>query len=105
MLGLENDYASLGGADKDKFELHLRNLMSTAFGNSFGVSKVKVRFPQIAEAEICHIEIQPATEPLVLKLTDKTGQKIERFYARSGNSSQEIPLSEMSAYMKDRFKS
>jgi hypothetical protein len=34
---------------------------------------------------------------------DKNGQPVEKFYVRSGNSSPEMPLSEMSAYMKERF--
>ncbi len=38
-----------------------------------------------------------------ISVKDKNGQSIEKFYARSGNSSQEIPLSEMSTYIKERF--
>jgi hypothetical protein len=44
-------------------------------------------------------------EPVILKVKDKNGQTAEKFYARSGNSSQEIPLSEMNAYIKERFYS
>jgi hypothetical protein len=40
-----------------------------------------------------------------LKVKDKNGQPTEKFYARSGNSSQEIPLSEMPAFIKERFNS
>jgi hypothetical protein len=40
-----------------------------------------------------------------VKVKDKAGQTVEKFYARSGNSSQEIPLSEMSTYIKERFNS
>ena len=49
------------------------------------------------------MDIQMAREPLVLKVKDKNSQPSEKFYAYSGNSSQEIPLREMNAYMKDRF--
>ncbi len=103
VLGLENDYASLDHGDKDKFELHLRNLLRKAFGNAFAASKVKIRFPQVQGEEICHVEIQKALEPLVLKVYDKNGQQSEKLYVRSGNASQEIPLSEMSTYIKQRF--
>lgn len=105
VLGLDNDYASLGDADKDKFEMHLRNLLSNAFGKSFAASRVKIRFPQVAGKEICHLEIQQHHEPLVLPVSDKNGQKNEKFFVRNGNASQEIPMSEMSTYMKERFKS
>ena len=37
-------------------------------------------------------------------MKDKNGQSVEKFYARSRNSSQEIPMSEMSSYFKERFK-
>jgi len=105
VLGLENDYASLGDADKDKFEMHLRTLLSNAFGKSFVSSRVKIRFPWIEGQEICQVEMQQNHEPLVLTVTDKNGQKIEKFFVRNGNASQEIPMSEMNSYMKERFKS
>lgn len=105
ILGLENDYASLGDADKDKFEMHLRNLLSNAFGKSFAVSRVKIRFPEVEGHEICHLDIQQHHEPLVLSVSDKNGNKVEKFFVRNGNASQEIPMSEMNAYMKQRFKS
>ena len=52
---------------------------------------------------MCQVEVSIAREPVILTLKDKNGQSIEKFYARSGNSSQEIPLSELNAYVKERF--
>jgi len=103
ILGLANDYAALDNADADKYELHIRNLLTQAFGKTFAATKVKIRISEITGKEICYMEIQPAKEPLILKTKDKNGQPIEKFYARSGNSSQEIPLSEIKSYMKERF--
>jgi hypothetical protein len=105
VLGLEPDYLSLGGVDRDKFELHLRNLLNQQFGTGFVTSRVAIGFHEVGEKEVCQIETSPAKEPVILKVKDKNGQATEKFYARSGNSSQEIPLSEMSAYIKDRFQS
>ena len=105
ILGLEHDYHSLGGADRDKFELHLRNLLNQQFGTAFATAKVVFKFHEVEEKEVCQIETAPAKEPVILKGRDKNGQPIEKFYARSGNSSQEIPLSEMNAYVKERFHS
>lgn len=102
--GLEADYASLGGADRDKFEIHLRNLLNQ-LGVAFITSKVNVRFHEVAEKDICQIDIIPATSPVIVVTKDKNGHPTEKFYARSGNSSQEIPLGEMNAYLKDRFHS
>lgn len=103
ILGLSHDFNALGNADADRYELHLRNRLINTFGGSFAASKIKIRFPEVAGEEICQVDVQPAPEPLIVAVTDKNGQKSEKFYARSGNSSQEIPLSEMSAYMKARF--
>jgi hypothetical protein len=105
ILGLEHDYLSLGEGDKDKFELHLRNVLNQQFGTGFVATKVQIIFHEIAEKEVCQIDVSAAKDPIVLKLKDKNGQQTEKFYVRNGNSSQEIPLSEMNAYLKERFHS
>jgi predicted HTH transcriptional regulator len=104
VLGLEHDYLSLGSGNRDKFELHLRNLLNQQFGSGFVATKLQVRFPGIDGKELCQVDVDPAKEPIILKVKDKNGQTVEKFYARSGNSSQEIPMSELSGYMKDRFR-
>lgn len=104
VLGLEADYLSLGGANRDKFELHLRNLLSSAFGAAFVSGKLKVLFPAVGEVEICQVDIQPAAKPFVLNVKDKNGVGQEKFYVRSGNSSQELSLAEMPPYLAERFQ-
>lgn len=103
ILGLEGDYHALGGANRDKFELHLRNLLNGNLGMAFVTSKIKVSFPSIGESEICQVDIQPSTKALVISVKDKNGQSQEKFYVRSGNSSQELSLNEMQAYLSERF--
>ena len=103
VLGLESDYASLN-ADRDKFELHLRNLLNQQFGVAFVAKKLAITFPTSEGKEVCQIEISPASEPLIIKQKDNNGKNIEKFYVRSGNSSQEIPLSQMKIYLQDHYK-
>jgi hypothetical protein len=103
VLGLEGDYHALGGANRDKFELHLRNLLNACFGTAFVTSKLKVSFPTIEDVEICQIDIQQSAKPLIISTKDKNGQEQEKFYVRSGNSSQELSLNEMQAYLPERF--
>ncbi|MGP0595264.1 GmrSD restriction endonuclease domain-containing protein [Nitrospira sp. T9] len=103
VLGLENDYASLN-ADKDKFELHLRNLLNQQLGVAFVAKKLAITFPALEGKDICQIEINQASEPVIIKLKDNTGQTVEKFFVRSGNSSQEIPLSQIKSYLQERFK-
>jgi predicted HTH transcriptional regulator len=105
VVGLEPDYHSLGDVDSDKFELHLRNLVIQQFGAAFASTKVNIKFHELESKEICQIMTQPTKEPVILAIKDKNGQPVERFYVRSGNSSQDVPLGEMNAYIKERFHS
>jgi len=105
VIGLEPDYHSLGDVDSDKFELHLRNLIIQQFGTAFVSTKINIKFHELAAKEICQIAILPAKEPVIISIKDKNGQLDERFYVRSGNSSQDVPLGEMNAYIKERFHS
>ena len=103
ILGLESDYHSLGGGDRDKFELHLRNLLNQQFGPALVSTKVSVQFHEVGEKEVCQIEVLSNKSPVIVNLKDKNGQSVEKFFVRSGNSSLELPPSEMSVYLKDRF--
>ena len=102
ILGLEHDYAELDG-NKDEFELHLRNLVNKSLGVGFGASNLSVSFPSVEEKEVCKIEIKRANTPQYLAVLDKNNNKSDKFYVRSGNSSVELPLKEVSAYVQSRF--
>ncbi|MFZ4071827.1 MAG: hypothetical protein ACOYJ6_17185, partial [Caulobacterales bacterium] len=41
--------------------------------------------------------------PVVITIKDKDGRAQEKFYVRSGNSSQEMSMAEMQAYLNERF--
>ncbi|HAJ32107.1 MAG TPA: hypothetical protein DCK79_01850 [Candidatus Atribacteria bacterium] len=102
ILGLDYDYNSLGG-DRDKFEVHIRNLINHAFGENFGVLGISIKFDKVNDSEICIIDILRWNKPLYLETTDKSGQKSKKFYIRSGNTSQELGLDEISDYITNRF--
>lgn len=102
ILGLDHDYRSLNGT-KDDFELHLRNLINKTFGKVFATTEINITFPTIYETEICKINISKGNRPLYLEIINNNGQKIEKFYVRSGNTSQDLALSEISEYIKSRF--
>jgi hypothetical protein len=103
VMGLERDYSALGNIDRDKFELHLRNLLNAALGEAFVASKLKVAFPMVNGIEICQVNVFPAQKPVFVEMTDKNGHAAEKFYVRSGNSSQEMTPSEMHGYVSERF--
>lgn len=102
VLGLEYDYNSLDG-NKDEFELHLRNLINKEFGVGFATSNLYVDFPSIEDKEVCQIKIKKANEPQYLSVKDKNGSKSDKFYVRSGNSSIELPMKDITNYIKSRF--
>ena len=102
ILGLERDYESLGDADRDKFELHLRNILNRDFGTAMVTTRIQIRFHAVDDKELCQVEIAPFSTPVLVKSADKNGQVQERFYVRSGNSSQELSKAEMLAYLEER---
>ena len=103
ITGLDNDYKSLNGGDRDKFELHLKSVVIKTFGDAFAATKLKLTFPEIDEKEICRIEILPANKPIYIKLADKGGAPQDRFYVRNGNSSREMSGDQVITYIKERF--
>ena len=103
-VGLSRDYELLGEANRDQFELHLRNVLNRHLGTAFVASKIQIQFHAVDDVDVCQVDITTAKEPVIVSVKDKNGQAIEKFYARSGNSSQEIPMSEMSSYVKERFQ-
>jgi hypothetical protein len=103
VVGLLHDYQSFDEADRDHFELHLRNVLNQRLGAAFVASKVQVRFHAVDGADVCQVDVTAAAEPVIVTSRDKNGQPVEKFYFRSGPSSQEMSLSELSAYVKERF--
>jgi len=103
-IGLEKDFSTFKQANKDHFELHLRNLVNTEYGVPFTTNNLNVSFPLIRSKEVCMIEIRQGLEPVYTTVTDKSGSPVERFYVRSGNTSQElIKPSRIMTYIKARF--
>lgn len=66
-------------------------------------TRLKVSFPTVDGGEICQVAILPASKPLIVTVADKNGQPLQKFYVRNGNSSREMPLSEMHQYISERF--
>ncbi len=105
ILGLENDFSTLKKKDIDYFELHLRKLINNQFGIHFASRHLTIRFPEIEGKIISVVQINPSGKPVYVKVKNKQGQWVEKFYVRMGNSSQEITsLKEMEEYIEHRFR-
>jgi hypothetical protein len=106
VYGLECDYRSLdhGQGNRDEFERHLRTLIDNAFGIGFCLRNLKLEYPLISGKEICQVKVQRGTVPLFLEKKQKSGEKKEVFYFRSGNESKDIEkLSVFFDYARTRF--
>ena len=77
ILGLEHDYSTLGGINRDKFEVHLRNIFNQYLGVALVTSKIQIKFHQLDEKDVCQIEVNPANKTVVVELKDKNGQSVE----------------------------
>lgn len=104
VVGLENDFNTLKEGNKDHFELHLRNLINDSYGVDFASGSVSIKFPTVDDLDVCVVEIKQGNSPLYTMVSDKNGIKSEKFYVRSGNSSPELPLSEIAGYINKRFE-
>lgn len=103
ILGLESDYNTFKEANKDNFELHLRNIVNKSFGKEFGALNITVRFPIVNDIEICEIDIKAGKTPLYCEVSDKNGAPQKKFFVRSGNTSQDLDIQETASYIKKRF--
>jgi len=104
ILGLEPDLNTLKEKDRDHFELHLRTMLNNAYGLEFSTNFIKVHFPRINDNHICIVHIKKGDRPLFTLITDKGGQKVEKFFVRSGNSSREFArMAETMEFIATRF--
>jgi hypothetical protein len=103
IIGLENDYKTLKNGTKDEFELHLRNLVNNAYGVEFATNNLDIQFPIVDDEEICIVTIDEGLRPLYTEIVDKNGGRNKKFYVRSGNSSQEVSITELATYINQRF--
>jgi hypothetical protein len=100
----EGHFKTLSSGTKDEFELHLRNLVNHAYGIEFATNNLVVSFPEVNDTEICVVDIKQGLRPIYTEVSDKNGNKSTKFYVRSGNSSQEIDITEVAQYINQRFE-
>jgi very-short-patch-repair endonuclease len=103
LVGLDRDLAILGGS-RDKFELHLTNLFAKHFGPACRASKIRVSFPELHGVAVCRVDMERSSQGVFIEVADRGGAVAERFYVRSGNSTQELKPSEATAYIAEHFR-
>ncbi|MCY4149742.1 MAG: DUF262 domain-containing protein [Gammaproteobacteria bacterium] len=105
IVGLEQDYSTLkDGGGKDAFERHIRGLIQKEWDVELS-SRIIVSFEEVSGEDVCLIDVSRGVEPLYLNTRNEHGQLEQKFYVRTGNSSQPITLlSEITQYINSRFK-
>ena len=106
IIGLEKDFNTLKKSTADYYEIHLRNILHKMMGVKYVSQHIRMQFEDCDNQKtICIIKVLAANEPLYLKYKNKNGQIEEKFFVRSGNSSQEIDsIAEINDYINTRFK-
>lgn len=107
--GLEGDYASLhkeGKDDRDRFELHLGQLLINALGEA-AATNVTTQLHKVNGHELCRVHVLPCGFPVEATITvDRKGnlEKKQAFFVRVNNGTREIidPL-ERQKYILSRW--
>lgn len=102
VTGLEPDLNTVSGS-RDKFDLHLTNLIKERFSESFRAGCVSVSYPTTQDKLICRVDVKRSRTPVYLNIADAGGAPTPRLIVRAGASSPEIPLSQVAAYVREHF--
>lgn len=86
-----------GFPNADKFLLHLANVVKSALGQP-AAARINPRVWTLGDRAICRVECPPSPEPAFVKF-----QGEEKFYVRSGPSTEEMGPSAMHEYVGERF--
>jgi very-short-patch-repair endonuclease len=103
VTGLGPDLNTLAGS-RDKFDLHLTNLIKDRFSESFRAGCVSVSYPAVEDKVICRVDVKRSRMPVYLNIADNGGAPTPRLIVRAGASSPEIPLSQVAAYVREHFE-
>ena len=96
-LGLKHDYKTLRRADSDGFENHFTQIFNAMVGPEFR-HLIRLRFPVVGGEEVCVIRVAPSYRPIYLKIDGN-----EHFYARTGNVTTPLKMSEAEAYARSSW--
>src|SRR6185312_11366651 len=99
ITGLEADYACVGGT-RDRFELHITNVLDRYFLPPFRAGRIYVSFHSVGPESVCRIDVDRSRTPLFVTTADRNGIAAERFYVRSGTASQELPPTQTADYVR-----
>ncbi|WP_322410974.1 ATP-binding protein [Microbacterium invictum] len=102
-VGLHRDLATLRTPDHDRFELWLRDLLSTALGRN-AAALPRIRFVGVPPegTVVCAVECPPSPKPVFLAAPG--GGASTELWIRVGNSTRALPVDEALAYVQRQWR-
>ncbi|MBK8462940.1 MAG: ATP-binding protein [Nigerium sp.] len=99
-LGLDSDMKTLKAPDADRYELWLRDLMSTTLGQN-AAALVQVEFGTLPDADgadrlLCRVTVPPSPRPVFLRPAKSGAPEL---WVRQGNSSRRLAVDAASEYV------
>ncbi|GLI27144.1 hypothetical protein ARHIZOSPH14_13860 [Agromyces rhizosphaerae] len=107
-LGLDADLATLRTPDLDRYELWLRDLMTTSLGTA-AASLVRVDFAEVpsddqaatdGQATVCRLEMTASPRPVYLRPGKSADPEL---WVRAGNSTRKLAVDEAANYIMHRW--
>lgn len=95
VVGLDADYASLhkeGSGDRDRFLLHLTNIMVAALGEA-ATALTSVQLHSLGGRDVCRVHVRPSEAPVEATVTVERQGRLERvtaFFVRLGNATRAV---------------
>lgn len=99
-LGLDADMATMKAPDADRYELWLRDLISTMLGQN-AAALVQVEFGVLPDAggverDVCRVSVPPSPRPVFLHPTKAAPAEL---WVRQGNSTRQLSVDAASEYV------
>ena len=104
-LGLEPDFATLKVPDADRFELWLRDLLTTTLGQNtaaaVGITVKSVARPDgSGDVPVCRVTCSPSPRPVYLRAGKSAPPE---FWVRAGNSTRQLSVDAAADYVMHRW--
>ncbi len=93
IVGLEDDYNSLGKKNRDGFQLHLVEIITCHITEAFN-DFWKIKFDNIDGKDICIVEVKRSPKPVYID---------DKFYIRKTSSTRSLKIDEAHKYINYHF--
>jgi len=97
-IGLDRDFATLREPDADRFELWLRDMLSTTLGKN-AAALPRIRFAEVDGRTVCAVRCPRSPDPVFLA----QGQSTD-LWVRVGNSTRSFGVDEAVTYVAQHWK-